>query len=283
MSGWDEASSSSTQSHSEFDYMSLLNGVLPSTLRVLSWRGRWSFRRIVRSAEIIRCTLRRTGTPAGERQDDDQGELYVFDLVGTAFLYNQVRHIMAVLFLIGTGWSILSYYCSAEFIQIRRTNTTYRLAKPTYQMADALPLVLWDCKYDKEDVHGSAISILLPPSGVSAQAEEKQTNVNGLYAELRSIHERSWVHTALHDHFLKAASRYHRPPKELLPFSLRNLTTLCRPFRMLLDRKRLDEVEVMWERWKNGKGSKVKKSVAVVERASTPGLEGNERLIIWDY
>ncbi len=178
MSGWDEvptnntlpippqASSSSTQSHSEFDYMSLLNGVLPSTLRVLSWspvhpdfsarfncRGRhykyffvsrglnieamregdrrlvgehdwrnlckvdpakfrldaegedrWSFRRIVRSAEIhpVHPTTHDV-QPAGERRDYDQGELYVFDLVGTAFLYNQVRHIMAVLFLIGTG------------------------------------------------------------------------------------------------------------------------------------------------------------------------------------
>lgn len=177
MSGWDEpptnntlpppfktASAPDPNAMDEFPYVTLLNNVLPTTLRVLSWssvdpsfsarfnclgrhykyffvsRGlnieamrqgamrlvgehdwrnlckvdpakfkldaegeeRWSFRRIVKSAEV-NPVYPSQRTTALISQDEDQGQLYVFDLVGTAFLYNQVRHIMAVLFLIGAG------------------------------------------------------------------------------------------------------------------------------------------------------------------------------------
>lgn len=168
MSGWDEPptnntlpSSSQTKSAAsdEFQYVSLLNNVLPSTLRIVSWspvdpsfsarfncrarhykyffmsrglnieamregakrligehdwrnlckidpakfkldaegEGRWSFKRIVKLAEVNPVYT------SQQNSDFDQGELFVFDLVGTAFLYNQVRHIMAILFLIGSG------------------------------------------------------------------------------------------------------------------------------------------------------------------------------------
>ncbi|KAI0085584.1 pseudouridine synthase [Irpex rosettiformis] len=363
MSGWDEAptnntlpevspaSQSSPRTSQEFDYVTLLNSVLPLTLRVLSWspvdpnfsarfncRGRhykyffvsrglnieamqegakrlvgehdwrnlckidpakfrldaegedrWSFRRIVRSAEVNPVHPSKTSSqPSAKRGDDDQGELYVFDLVGTAFLYNQVRHIMAVLFLIGSGLEHPSIITALLNVDPSNTYPPYEsdepvppviTGKPTYQMADALPLVLWDCKYDKEDV--TWVGDLDSPV-VSGDVEEKQVSINGLYAKLRSLHERSWVHLALHDHFLQAASRYHRPPKELLPFPpsnpsaplpvIPNGTVIGIPlgggtyrntryaggkgYVKLLDMHRLDVVEVVWEKWKNGKGAK---------------------------
>lgn len=158
-------------------------------------------------------------------------------------------------------------------------------AKPTYQMADALPLVLWDCLYDESDVRwlGEDISNLV--SSERLHSQEGGSDVNGLYAELRSIHERSCIHSALHDHFLRAASRFHRSPREFLPISSTPLsmipsgTTLAIPlgggtsrntriaggkgYVKLLDRKRLDEVEVTWERWKSGKGAKRGKKEAI--------------------
>ncbi|KAI0689380.1 pseudouridine synthase [Cytidiella melzeri] len=376
MSGWDEAASnntlpippttgsSSSDNPQEFDYVSLLNGVLPPTLRVISWspidpsfsarfncRGRhykyffvsrglnidamqegarrlvgdhdwrnlckvdpakfrldaegedrWSFRRIVKSAEINSVHSHTRSSTLVQRSDEDQGELYVFDLIGTAFLYNQVRHIMAILFLIGSGLEQPSVITALLNVNTSNPYPPYKsdepippivLGKPTYQMADALPLVLWDCQYDKDDVNWIGdIDSCLPHGERFAQ---QKSDVNGLYAELRSMHERSWVHSALHEHFLKAASRYHRPPKELLPFSpsksgvharpIPNGTVLGIPlgggtqrntryaggkgYVSLLERKRSDEVEDIWERWKNGRGSKNRK-----KETSTAGLEG---------
>ena len=153
-------------------------------------------------------------------------------------------------------------------------------------MADALPLVLWNCKYDNEDVAWVGDSQSSSSPGDIVAPGQKKADVNGLYAELRSLHERSWVHSTLHEHFLQAASRFHRPPKELLPFpctkagdplpAVPNGTVLGIPlgggthrntryaggkgYVKLLDRKRLDEVPVIWERWKNGKGAKSRQS-----------------------
>lgn len=143
-------------------------------------------------------------------------------------------------------------------------------------MADALPLVLWDCHYDENDVRWVGER----PTGAASSAHDNYSDVNGLYAELRAAHERSCVQTALHEHFRQAASRFHRRPREFLPFiagnnalaGAPNGTTLAVPlgggtyrntriaggkgYVKLLDRKRLDEVEVTWERWKSGKGAK---------------------------
>ena len=68
--------------------------------------------------------------------DDD----YVFDLVGSAFLYHQVRHIVAVLFHVGAGLeppSVVSALLDVERLP----------SKPNYEMAEALPLMLWRCGY----------------------------------------------------------------------------------------------------------------------------------------
>lgn len=152
-------------------------------------------------------------------------------------------------------------------------------------MADALPLVLWDCSYDERDVTWVGVE----PHGTSASAAARTTfDVNGVYAELRSIHERSLVHSALHDHFLRAASRFHRAPREFLPMqsaddthAIPNGATLAIPlgggtyrntrcaggkgYVRLLERKRLDELEVIWKRWKKGKGTKREKKGDAVE------------------
>ncbi|KAL7413471.1 pseudouridine synthase, partial [Mrakia frigida] len=65
------------------------------------------------------------------------GQFFVLDLLGRAFLYHQVRHIMAILFLVGAGLekpTVVKDLLSWEF-------------KPTYEMADGEPLLLWDCGF----------------------------------------------------------------------------------------------------------------------------------------
>ncbi|KAL8688515.1 MAG: hypothetical protein Q9218_005591 [Villophora microphyllina] len=86
--------------------------------------------------------------PNGERQSHEHStakahstpKIYAFKLQGSAFLWHQVRHIVAILFLIGQGLEKPSLV--DELLDIERTPQ-----KPTYDMADAAPLVLEDCKF----------------------------------------------------------------------------------------------------------------------------------------
>ena len=71
-------------------------------------------------------------------------KLYQFILHGTAFLWHQVRHMVAILFLIGQG--LEKPELVAKLLDVEETPT-----KPTYQMASDVPLVLWDCVFPDED------------------------------------------------------------------------------------------------------------------------------------
>ncbi|CAI7584461.1 unnamed protein product [Penicillium palitans] len=65
-------------------------------------------------------------------------QVYTFNLHGSAFLWHQVRHMVAILFLVGQGLESPSIV--PELLDIAKNPR-----KPTYAMADDAPLVLWDC------------------------------------------------------------------------------------------------------------------------------------------
>lgn len=82
--------------------------------------------------------------------------MYVFDLRGSAFLYNQVRNIMAILFLIGSGLEPVNLVEGLIYTDssARKPHESLGLAsgqfvdrKPEMAIASELPLVLWDCIY----------------------------------------------------------------------------------------------------------------------------------------
>ncbi|KAF8542844.1 pseudouridine synthase, partial [Trichophaea hybrida] len=72
-------------------------------------------------------------------------ETYYFDLRGSAFLWHQVRHMMAVLFLVGQGLEQPEVVRDMLDLNIFPT-------KPAYEMAEDRPLVLWDCLFPKDDL-----------------------------------------------------------------------------------------------------------------------------------
>lgn len=82
--------------------------------------------------------------PSRHRPDDDLESqpstptVYTFTLHGSAFLWHQVRHMAAILFLVGQGLESPSVI--DHLLDVSRTP-----AKPHYEMADDAPLVLWDC------------------------------------------------------------------------------------------------------------------------------------------
>ncbi|KAK4627321.1 tRNA pseudouridine(38/39) synthase [Fulvia fulva] len=65
-------------------------------------------------------------------------KLYYFEVRGSAFLWHQVRHLVAILFLVAQGYEKPSIV--GDLLDIQKTP-----AKPAYEMASDAPLVLWDC------------------------------------------------------------------------------------------------------------------------------------------
>lgn len=95
-----------------------------------------NFERTVISIDITRVT-----DGAGGNH-----ELYCLDLKGSAFLWHQVRSMMAVLFLVGQKLeqpSLITRLFDVKGESVRR---------PVYEMAADTPLVLYDCVYDPETI-----------------------------------------------------------------------------------------------------------------------------------
>lgn len=88
-----------------------------------------NYRRNVMSFEISPCDMR-----------FEEHQLYAIKIKGSAFLWHQVRCMVAVLFMIGQGLE------SPEVIDALLDTRTLR--KPQYLMAPEIPLVLLSCEFE---------------------------------------------------------------------------------------------------------------------------------------
>lgn len=89
------------------------------------------------------------GKDAMRMSKPTEPELYYFEVRGSAFLWHQVRHLIAVLFLVGQG------YEQPQIVD-KLLDVKACPSKPVYEMADDRPLVLWDCIFpDLEKVVGA--------------------------------------------------------------------------------------------------------------------------------
>ena len=93
-------------------------------------------------------------TPGSHLHDDRKRQsstptIYTFTLHGSGFLWHQVRHMVAILFLIGQGLERPSVI--DDLLDVSKTPT-----KPQYEMADDAPLVLWDCVFPQEGADSRA-------------------------------------------------------------------------------------------------------------------------------
>ena len=221
-----------------------------------------SFRRRILRADISPLhDHNNNNEEAGVGRCSHGGDMHVLDLVGTAFLYNQVRHIMAVLLLIGTRLespNVISALLNVDPNSNHREGEEEEelvTCKPEYQMADALPLVLWDCVYAPEDAPWRTDDTDIDGCGGSA----------GLHSQLAGLAERAQVEATLADHFLTVASGFHAPRPALLrqpatgergPWDVPLGGGMVRregTYVPLLKRNRLERVEVVNARWRTRK------------------------------
>ncbi|KZV72283.1 tRNA pseudouridine synthase [Peniophora sp. CONT] len=222
-----------------------------------------SFRRRVFRADISKCS-----NLDSDLENPGVEGLYVFDLVGSGFLYNQVRHIMAVLFLVGSGLeppSIIDALLNADASSPNPDPSVPLLERrPEYLMADALPLVLWDCAYKDEDVNWRS------DAGID---EDDGPGAKSVHFQLSGALERAKIHTALDACFLAAAARFHPPQHDGLPLAspsdVRGIgfanvllgggtNARVRRYVPLLERERRESVEEINRKWREGRGKRRK-------------------------
>lgn len=95
-----------------------------------------NFQRTILSAQV-----QLVGQSVGKERWHEPFQLCQFEVAGQAFLYHQVRCMMAILFLIGHGME------KPDIID-ELLNVEKNPQKPQYSMAVEFPLVLYDCKFE---------------------------------------------------------------------------------------------------------------------------------------
>jgi len=103
-----------------------------------------------------RCILHISISPYDENLDQNESDcVYVFTVTGTAFLWHQIRCMIAVLFLIGE-------HLEAPQVISDLLDITKVTKKPLYDFASGIPLVLYECLYEKDDIkwQGKEINII---------------------------------------------------------------------------------------------------------------------------
>ncbi|BGP39442.1 pseudouridine synthase deg1 [Rhodotorula kratochvilovae] len=140
--------------------------------------------------------VRTVNSASIDRVEGEGDDMWVLNLRGGAFLYNQVRHIVAVLFLVGAGLEPPSIVDALLWTSDRTPETLAKHSrgnaeedaqrevmdrKPGYQMADDLPLILWQCGFNSSEFSWRTDNAPrpgdLPASAVAAL--EKWTDHNG--------------------------------------------------------------------------------------------------------
>ncbi|KAJ5071118.1 tRNA pseudouridine(38/39) synthase [Anaeramoeba ignava] len=93
---------------------------------------------------ILECSIEKVFSQETNGINSSSFEMYVFNIKGWAFLWHQIRMMVAILFMIGNHQEkpeIIDYLFDVENVPLR----------PQYDMAPDNPLVLYDCEYDDLD------------------------------------------------------------------------------------------------------------------------------------
>jgi tRNA pseudouridine38/39 synthase len=96
---------------------------------------------------LVKNTTSKHPAQSTNQQKAPGPKVYSFTVHGSAFLWHQVRHMVAVLFLVGQRLESPSII--DELLDIKKNQ-----CRPTYEMASDAPLVLWDCTFPLDKHRG---------------------------------------------------------------------------------------------------------------------------------
>ncbi|PVG04144.1 tRNA pseudouridine synthase [Serendipita vermifera] len=202
--------------------------------------------------------------------EGDDSNLFVFDLIGSAFLWHQVRHIMAILFLVGQRLEDVDIVDTLLNANPERPNPDTRIPllpnRPLYDMADGLPLVLWECGFDKDAI----IWRTDEPESAEVKKPTSSPSTVQLLESMHSSHTSSVIRTALLHHFLEAAEVHHESTSDRLVRVQRGGGHMqhINKYVPLLKRKRAPTPAEVNETWRKGRGQ-----VLMDRRARTKAID----------
>jgi tRNA pseudouridine38/39 synthase len=208
-----------------------------------------------------------------KRLDGTQGsspKVYAFTVHGSAFLWHQVRHMVAILFLVGQRLESPSIV--DELLDIEKNR-----CRPTYEMASDAPLVLWDCTFptDKAQGHGDELEWIY--AGDARSIEGLTTKGDGKFG-LGGVADEIWSNWRKHkiDETLASAlldlvisqgddSAFQRGgfrDLETVTYRSQKLFDGSESARMagkyipVMEKPKMETVDVQNARYRDGKGSR---------------------------
>ena len=196
--------------------------------------------------------------------------VYTFNVHGSAFLWHQVRCMVAVLFLVGQG--LEKPEVVDQLLEIKKVPT-----RPSYEMASDAPLVLWDCIFPDEGSSGEdsldwiyAGDAKMIPS-ITTKSDGR-FGLGGVVDELWTQWRRAKIDEVLtgslldlclsqgdssslsRGGFRDPASVGNRSQKI---FDGRDTGRMVGDYVSVLDKPRLDSMEVQNAKWRARKGAKL--------------------------
>ena len=191
---------------------------------------------------------------------NDERPLYALDLLGSAFLWHQVRHIMAILFLVGQGLEKVDIVDALLNVDPNKPNMISDIpvleARPIYEMAEGLPLMLWECGFDDNDISWRTDDY----DGNSPVIPTTSPSSIQLLESMQSSLASTVVKTQLQQHFLLEAAKYHQAASADNVVRVQCGAGVMRhmhQYTPLLKRKRGQTPEEVNETWRNGRGQLV--------------------------
>ncbi|KAK4046294.1 pseudouridine synthase deg1 [Microbotryomycetes sp. JL201] len=240
-------------------------------------------------------THRRTVVSATiDSVEGEEPDMFVLNLRGNAFLYNQVRHIIALLFLVGARlekpeavkqllWTTQRTEATEKLFTLEEKESLELVqGKPGYELADHLPLILWKCGFNSTDLSWRIDQLprqtdLAGPS--SSTAIDSRAPRPKLPLEPNELFRRQyldmyqrWTEARLHSIILRhhlASFAQHSPslpdfddtatshPAQMAYYTPNGAGKFSRrtTYVPLLQRKRGDSPEMVNERWAKGRGA----------------------------
>jgi tRNA pseudouridine38/39 synthase len=217
-------------------------------------------------------------TSSGATESAPNPTVYSFTLHGSAFLWHQVRHMVAMLFLVGQGLESPSMI--SDLLDLEKYPS-----RPTYEMADDAPLVLWDCVFPSEDDEDRKDALQWLYVGDSEGYGADKYGSQGLMKDLWEIWRESKIDEVLAGTLLSAVARQGKDPKSLTSTSQKafrsqqvfrggNAPSLQGTYVPLAKKPRLELVEEINQKYALRKGL-VPKEVSI-----SNGLPGKEEDLI---
>ena len=191
---------------------------------------------------------------------ENDSNLHVVNIRGSAFLYHQVRCLMAIVFLIGSEKEPLTIIEDLMRVSKSENENDSDLpiieSKPNYELANDLPLCLYDCIFPSNKVNWRT-----SPDNIDIKDDDEQIHrTSAAKSLLNQLFELDLQSSILKCHLKQLEPINQFPNNDKLnavPIGANNFITSSK-YVPLLQRPRGEKAEVINERWRNSDKGKRK-------------------------